>query len=205
MVSNSSQIPSSNPNFPSSIAHLSSISKPTLSIIDSPEGKFENSSDSSAKSVHECRICYQEISPVVSRQHPQSHRSNLLKNPCACKGSLSYVHEACLVKWLVQRGARRCELCHTNFVIKEEYGTIPEMIKQTFSYIFSSNRRLLKVTIYAIYLYLFFKRFAFVVKYFKSLVMKFVKSTWRNFKIPTGLNKNQLRTKIDISSSLTKK
>lgn len=205
MVSNSSQIPSSNLNFPSSIAHLSSIQKSALSIADSPESKFENSSDSSTKSVHECRICYQQISPVVSRQHPQSHRSLLLKNPCACKGSLSYVHEACLVKWLVQRGARRCELCHTNFVIKEEYGTIPEMIKQTIGYIFSSNRRLLKVTIYAIYLYLFFKRFAFVVKYFKSLVTEFLLSTWRNFKLPAGLNSAKLRTKIDYSGSLTKK
>ena len=205
MVSNSSQIPSSNPNFASSFARESSISKPALSIIDSPEGKFENSSDTSTKSLHECRICYQEISPVVSRQHPQSHRSNLLKNPCACKGSLSYVHEACLVKWLVQRGARRCELCHTNFVIKEEYGTIPEMIKQTFGYIFSSNRRLLKVTIYAIYLYLFFKRFAFVVKYFKSLVAKFLKSTWSNFRLPSGLSSAGLRKKIDFKASLTKK
>ncbi len=141
----------------------------------------------------------------MSRQHPQSHRSLLLKNPCACKGSLSYVHEACLVKWLVQRGARRCELCHTNFVIKEEYGTIPEMIKQTFGYIFSSNRRLLKVTIYAIYLYLFFKRFAFVVKYFKSLVAKFLKSTWHNFRLPLRLNSANLTKKIDFKAGLTKK
>jgi len=205
MVSNSSQLPSSNLNLPSSIAHLSSISKPALSIADSPASKFENSSDSSTKSVHECRICYQQISPVVSRQHPQSYRSNLLKNPCACKGSLSYIHEACLVKWLVQRGIRRCELCHTNFIIKEEYGTILEMIKQTFGYIFSSNRRLLKVTIYAIYLYLFFKRFAFVVKYFKSLVTKFFINTWRNLKLPAGFDSAHLRKKIDYSGILTKK
>jgi len=72
-------------------------------------------------------------------------------------------------------------------VVKEEYGTIPEMIKQAFGYIFSSNRRLLKVAIYAIYLYLFFKRFAFVVKYFKSLISGFLKSTWQNFRIPNLL------------------
>ena len=80
------------------------------------------------------------------------------------------------------------------------------MIKQTFGYIFSSNRRLLKVTIYAIYLYLFFKRFAFVVKYFKNLVTDFFISTWRNFKIPViGLSSFTLRNKIDLSGSITKK
>ena len=128
MVSNYSSIPSSYPNLGSSLAHLSSNSKPHVSQ-NSPRSKFPSSSDMSQKSVHECRICFQQISPVVSRQHPQSYRSVLLKNPCACKGSLSYVHEACLVKWLLQRDIRRCELCHTNFVIKEEYGSISEIIK----------------------------------------------------------------------------
>jgi hypothetical protein len=79
------------------------------------------------------------------------------------------------------------------------------MIKQTFSYIFSSNRRLLKVTIYAIYLYLFFKRFSFVVKYFKKLVAEFFKSTWRNLKLPTSFKSANLRKKIDYSGILTKK
>ena len=50
----------------------------------------------------DCRICMCEISPVTDSVNvPDYARSILLKNPCACKGTLSYVHEACLVKWLL--------------------------------------------------------------------------------------------------------
>lgn len=206
MVSNSSEIPPDSVNIPRS--HLSSVTAPQMSLPDlRAQQKIESSSsdDSSSKSAHECRICFQQISPVVSRQHPQSHRSLLLKNPCACKGSLSYVHEACLVKWLVQRDIRRCELCHQNFVIREEYHSIPEMIRQVVCYISSSNRRLLKVTIYAIYLYLFFKRFTYVVKYYKSIILNFISGAWRSIRMPSLITSLKLRQRLQIGSYLTKK
>ena len=60
---------------------------------------------------YDCRICMCEISPVQQINIPDHTRTILLKNPCACKGTLSYVHEACLVKWLLQRNIRTCELC----------------------------------------------------------------------------------------------
>lgn len=117
----------------------------------------------------DCRICFCAESPVLNAAYPPSYRMVLLKNPCACKGSLARVHEACLAKWLQSRNIRKCELCQTAFVIKEEYGTPIEIARQSLSYIANSKRRLLKVVIYAVYLYLFFKRFAFSLKYFKGL------------------------------------
>ena len=53
--------------------------------------------------VKECRICKAEEGELVA--------------PCACKGSMKWVHEVCLVSWLKarrQRGARErdaCEVC----------------------------------------------------------------------------------------------
>jgi hypothetical protein len=41
----------------------------------------------------------------------------------------------------------------------------------------TSKRRLIKVIIYAIYLYLFFKRFAFALKYFRN-VLRNLLSSW---------------------------
>lgn len=60
----------------------------------------------------------------------------------------------------------------TPFVIKEEYGSLVDIVRQSFAYIYTSKQRLLKVVIYSIYLYLFFKRFAFSLKYFRTLVKK---------------------------------
>ena len=51
-----------------------------------------------------------------------------------------------------------------------------DILKQSAAYVMASKRRLLKVVIYAIYLYLFFKRFAFVIKYFRNLIRGVVTS-----------------------------
>lgn len=138
----------------------------------------ETSSNNSSQ--NDCRICFQQQSPVVNPQRSRSHAFIMLKNPCACKGSLSYVHEACLVKWLLTRNIRTCELCQTPFVIKEEFGSLTDMLKQVVSYIITSKKRLLKVVIYAIYLYLFVKRFAFVLKYFRNYIKEIIMKKIQN-------------------------
>lgn len=59
----------------------------------------------------ECRICHSASAP--SALPPIS--------PCECRGTLSYVHAACLEEWIVRRlnqgvsltTATTCELCHS--------------------------------------------------------------------------------------------
>jgi len=55
-------------------------------------------------SVHEqtCRICYEPGG---------------VENLCNCSGSMRYVHEECLVKWLQVSGRRTCELCNVELKI----------------------------------------------------------------------------------------
>lgn len=99
----------------------------------------------------------------------------MLTNPCACKGSLSYVHEACLVQWLLAKNIRKCELCHSEFDINEQYGTIWEITHYAVKHLFTNYKRMFKFAIYSVYLYLFLKRFVYVVRYFKELVGMAVK------------------------------
>ncbi|TRY70986.1 hypothetical protein TCAL_16452 [Tigriopus californicus] len=83
---------------------------------------FENgcglSQSSSIMSMPVCRIC----------QLPSLEPSNPLISPCRCLGSIRYVHNNCLLKWLEVSSRRRsgppcCELCqypylrHKKFVI----------------------------------------------------------------------------------------
>ena len=35
----------------------------------------------------------------------------ILYAPCMCKGSISYVHQSCLLQWLEVSGKKSCELC----------------------------------------------------------------------------------------------
>ena len=49
----------------------------------------------------ECRICLMDDPPFCS--------------PCKCKGSMSYVHVACLARWCTETGVTSCELCMRSF------------------------------------------------------------------------------------------
>lgn len=58
-----------------------------------------------------CRICLEE--------------GNLIQ-PCNCTGTTAYVHEECLIKWLVVSNRTDCEICkfEYEFVEKEEEVTV---------------------------------------------------------------------------------
>jgi len=51
-----------------------------------------------------CRIC---------RAGAEANRP--LYHPCACSGSIKYVHEDCLLKWIKHSQASQCELCKKQF------------------------------------------------------------------------------------------
>jgi E3 ubiquitin-protein ligase MARCH6 len=46
-----------------------------------------------------CRIC----------RNP-GDRENPLRYPCACSGSIKFVHQDCLLQWLNHSNARQCEV-----------------------------------------------------------------------------------------------
>ncbi|KAF4374053.1 hypothetical protein F8388_007959 [Cannabis sativa] len=57
-----------------------------------------------------CRICR---NPADS-DHP-------LRYPCACSGSIKYVHQDCLLQWLNHSNARQCEVCKHAFSFSPVY------------------------------------------------------------------------------------
>ena len=56
-------------------------------------------------------------------------------------------------------------------------------MKYTLNHMIKSKRRMLKIVIYAVYMYLFVKRFSFVLKFFKEKIIKAVKSILKGKKI----------------------
>uniref|UniRef100_M4DM94 RING-CH-type domain-containing protein n=1 Tax=Brassica campestris TaxID=3711 RepID=M4DM94_BRACM len=57
-----------------------------------------------------CRIC----------RNP-GDADNPLRYPCACSGSIKFVHEDCLLQWLSFSKARHCEVCKHSFAFSPLY------------------------------------------------------------------------------------
>tara|TARA_B100001063_G_scaffold246858_1_gene288108 strand:+ start:502 stop:1437 length:936 start_codon:yes stop_codon:yes gene_type:complete len=72
--------------------------------------RHENKDDD----IHEkiCRICYDDNEDV----------SKLL-SPCACSGSMEYIHKHCLIKWIETKNTSinnfKCELCKKKLTLKK--------------------------------------------------------------------------------------
>ena len=128
----------------------------------------ETKSTHSSQEEKICRICF-------SNDIGERGTERLLEKPCACKGSLSFVHESCLVKWLLQKNIRKCELCHTNFIVNEETGSFSEVVRHAVSQLFKTRRRFLKVAIYSVYIVLFLRRFHVAVRYFAKALQRALK------------------------------
>jgi hypothetical protein len=67
------------------------------------------------------------------------------------------------------------------FAVEEEFRSLNDVLRQVCTYLMTNKRSLLKVVIYAVYLVLFLKRIAFVVKCSRDKLGKFLKKQLRNF------------------------
>ncbi|KAL0872734.1 hypothetical protein Bca101_022439 [Brassica carinata] len=57
-----------------------------------------------------CRICQSPEEP-----------NNPLRHPCACRGSLKYVHTDCIFLWINRRRLTHCEICKRSYSIVPVY------------------------------------------------------------------------------------
>ncbi|KAG7551832.1 Zinc finger RING-CH-type [Arabidopsis thaliana x Arabidopsis arenosa] len=64
----------------------------------------ETDKDDDEDGVDLCRICRSPETP-----------DNPLRYPCACRGSIKYVHQQCLLLWLNRRGFKQCEVCGISY------------------------------------------------------------------------------------------
>uniref|UniRef100_A0A0R3VWQ0 RING-CH-type domain-containing protein n=1 Tax=Taenia asiatica TaxID=60517 RepID=A0A0R3VWQ0_TAEAS len=64
-----------------------------------------------------CRICYDSNESTNDREVEPRGR---LIAPCLCTGSLKYVHQWCIQRWIELSRSRRCELCHFKFCMRKQ-------------------------------------------------------------------------------------
>ncbi|KAA8536214.1 hypothetical protein F0562_028692 [Nyssa sinensis] len=83
-----------------------------------PRGSPEKEANNNASNKYEdddeeedvCRICRNPGDP-----------ENPLRYPCACSGSIKFVHQDCLLQWLNHSNARQCEVCKHAFSFSPVY------------------------------------------------------------------------------------
>ena len=56
-----------------------------------------------------CRIC-----------HCEGTNDEPLISPCLCLGTMQYLHQACLQRWIKSAGVKSCELCKFDFLMHAE-------------------------------------------------------------------------------------
>lgn len=63
-----------------------------------------------------CKIC-----------HSETEKDDELITPCYCSGSLLYVHQGCVQKWIKATDAKTCELCNYNYQVNSTVKPIIEV------------------------------------------------------------------------------
>ncbi|KAF3534679.1 hypothetical protein DY000_02036772 [Brassica cretica] len=95
-----------------------------------------------------CRICRSPEGP-----------NDPLRYPCACRGSIKYVHQECLRLWLNRRGYKQCEVCGRSYSFVPVYSeNAPERLPRR-EFVRGLSLRALGVAAYAFVI--LFKAFCF--------------------------------------------
>ena len=81
-----------------------------------PPAKESISTISIASSMEICRICHCEAEP-----------DQPLISPCLCAGSLQFVHQSCLQRWIKSSDTKKCELCKYEFIMESKMKPITKV------------------------------------------------------------------------------
>lgn len=87
----------------------------------SPSVKKEESVSSSAAAVARFDEEEEEEEDVCRICRNPGDAENPLRYPCACSGSIKFVHQDCLLQWLNHSNARQCEVCKHAFSFSPVY------------------------------------------------------------------------------------
>ncbi|XAR59435.1 Ubiquitin--protein ligase [Bertholletia excelsa] len=91
-------------------ASVGPVFDPSPSSSSSPENNAPSRYEEEEEEEDVCRIC----------RNP-GDSENPLRYPCACSGSIKFVHQDCLLQWLNHSNARQCEVCKHVFSFSPVY------------------------------------------------------------------------------------
>lgn len=84
----------------------------------SDEMEQHQSPQSSMLSSSENDFAFTRITRIY---HSEGKTDSPLISPCHCSGSLCYVHNSCLQKWIKRSGTNCCEICKFQYVMETKF------------------------------------------------------------------------------------
>jgi E3 ubiquitin-protein ligase MARCH1/8 len=70
---------------------------------------FPSTSPKTSDYPDKCRMC-----------HCEGTNDEPLISPCLCLGTMQYLHQSCLQRWIKSAGVKSCELCKFDFIMHSE-------------------------------------------------------------------------------------
>ncbi|CAN1307457.1 Probable E3 ubiquitin ligase SUD1 [Linum perenne] len=86
------------------------VSSSSSSSVEAAASRYDEDEEDDDEEGDVCRIC----------RNP-GDAENPLRYPCACSGSIKFVHQDCLLQWLNHSKARQCEVCKHPFSFSPVY------------------------------------------------------------------------------------
>ena len=101
------------------------------------------------------KILFSNITPICRICYEKDKKNDLLIIPCKCEGTIKYVHQSCIKKWIINSNNCLenpiCEICKSKFLIKIDNS------------IYLDKKKLLKAVLIIILILLIFIGLFFVV------------------------------------------
>ena len=90
----------------------------------------------------ECRICLEKSIEPSKRdpgylQNPELTR--MLVQACKCRGSIRYVHELCLLRWLLEIESKKCDVCKAPLTMSDNKLSMYKLLKHVFRKFFGGE------------------------------------------------------------------
>jgi hypothetical protein len=82
---------------------------PLIPIKTTSKTSLSSTSSKSSDYPDICRIC-----------HCEGTIEEPLISPCCCLGTMQYLHQSCLQRWIKSAGVKSCELCKFEFIMHSE-------------------------------------------------------------------------------------
>ncbi|KAK4284571.1 hypothetical protein QN277_001384 [Acacia crassicarpa] len=98
-----------------------SFSSSSCSSSSSPRGLKEKENEANASTSAKYDDEDEEEEDVCRICRNPGDAENPLRYPCACSGSIKFVHQECLLQWLNHSNARQCEVCKHAFSFSPVY------------------------------------------------------------------------------------
>ena len=120
----------------------------------------------------DCRICFSN-----------ENQRDILVNPCKCRGTMSFVHEQCLIRWLTERNKHYCELCKHPINVSRIFNAqkLLQIFQRDLKFLIRNRDRAFRLLVKLTCMFIYLKHFLPIVRYIRTKMLRNLCTLWMLF------------------------